>query len=295
MSAGQDLLLFILFMVVLGIAWFVTGGPSHASSHTGWFLTSSNVSVPIIPGPSQSGTSATSGGTKAPAPQAIYAQSNAPTADPEAGITIDEANAGSADPREEYVIVQMPQDLPHPLTISGWYFENSDGIKATLGNAADIPLLGEANSPTPITAPAGSAIIAVTGRSPNGTSFRINECTGYFAKYQNFIPELPIECPSASTELSRAGSSLSDACSDFADSVSACSPVTDMGAVPRECQNFAAGLSYNGCVSAHQREPGFYEKEWRVYLNRDQELWKNRHDTIRLFDERGKLVAQTSY
>jgi len=29
MTAGRDLLLFILFLVVLGIAWFFTGGPSR--------------------------------------------------------------------------------------------------------------------------------------------------------------------------------------------------------------------------------------------------------------------------
>jgi len=48
MNAGRDFLLFIFFLVVLGIAWFLTGGPSRTISHSGWFLNGQGVEIPSV-------------------------------------------------------------------------------------------------------------------------------------------------------------------------------------------------------------------------------------------------------
>ena len=177
-----------------------------------------------------------------------------------------------------------------------------------IGEAAVIPFLGQVNVETPITVGGNTIVYVVTGRSPNGTSFRLSKCTGYFEQFQDFAPSLPTQCPLPEDELfNRPGSnSYNDTCINFVEGLGRCT--FNIGALPpligSQCQNFILNtLSYNGCISAHKNDPDFYRNEWRVYLGRDQELWKNEtgsswqnaREEIRLLDENGKVVDVVSY
>ena len=54
-------------------------------------------------------------------------------------------------------------------------------------------------------------------------------------------------------------------------------------------------FSYNGCVAQNEGDSNFASSDWRVYLDVSKELWNNDHDTIRLLDSQGEVVAVTSY
>jgi hypothetical protein len=66
--------------------------------------------------------------------------------------------------------------------------------------------------------------------------------------------------------------------------------------VPAECHSFIKEkVNYNGCVASHKNDSGFFKSEWRVYLGKNDELWKNKREMIILYDQQGKVIDQLSY
>ena len=316
MNAGRDFLLFIFFLIALGVAWFLTGGPGRPISQAGWFLsspgTTGGIGIPSVSVP-------TAASSTASAPQQTrsgifnfwnYFLNYQPGIGEVSSLTdsayapfvsLQASAVGSSNPATEYVTIQMSSALPHSLTISGWTLQNvSSNTSVTIGNAAEIPFLGDLNSETPISVGPNSTIYVTTGQSPNGVSFRVNECTGYFNQFQTFTPTLRYECPRPIDEMLQHPQTLAgdEACRTYVNTLSQCTFLTGTfpSTVSSSCQEFILNsLSYNGCVTAHKGDPNFYRNEWRVFLNRSQELWSNDHGVIRLIDENGKLIAQTSY
>jgi hypothetical protein len=125
-------------------------------------------------------------------------------------------------------------------------------------------------------------------------------CTEYFEQFQDYTPSLQSDCPDPEEEALKnpqktAGNTE---CIDFIDRLRSCELYTQTipGSLGASCQSFIQNdLSYNGCVTAHRNDPDFYQNEWRVFLNRQQELWGNTHDQVRLLDENGNLIASVSY
>ena len=54
-------------------------------------------------------------------------------------------------------------------------------------------------------------------------------------------------------------------------------------------------INYGSCVQKHKNDKDFYNHEWRVYLERDQQLWKDRREVIKLLDTNGKTIDAISY
>jgi hypothetical protein len=323
MTAGRDFLLFVLFLIALGIAWFFTGGPSRAISHAGWFLNPTNIVIPSVSGGfatggaggaegynlgTETGAETVSGGTNTGNANTgggtIYQPGFGYVARPGTSpyakyIFLDAGNAQSSDPNAEYIGLQVSEDAPS-LTITGWSLMSPvSNIRVTIGNAAVIPYLGQVNSQTPVTVGPGAGVVLATGQSPNGTSFRVNECTGYFEQFQDFNPSLSKECPLPLDELDRYPDLRgNDTCYYFVETLQRCTFAVNAipGNIGDLCQNFVLNtLSYNGCITDHQHDPDFYRNSWRLYFNHTAELWKNTHDTIWLLDEKGLLVAELSY
>jgi len=304
-SASGDLILFIVFIVLLGIVWVFTGGPDRSISHSGPFLNSplGENGLFSIPSVNTSGDGSS---------ESFISQVNSGIANLQAGeekspyaenVSLSISTANSQTPSEEYLTIKTSRTLSGTLTISDWRLESTvSNTSVILGTAAQVPYSGQVNSQAPVAVGANTVVYVVSGRSPIGTSFRINSCTGYFAQYQNFEPRLPIECPFPSLELSAARQKYSNffpspECSTYVGSIGQC---TFAGtAVPNNlepnCRAIVLNdLSYNGCVAAHHNDADFYKNEWRFYLNRDQELWKQK-DRIRLLDEAGKVIDVVSY
>ena len=320
MNAGRDLLLFILFLVALGIAWFMTGGPSRPLSQAGWFLNppaplgnGQGYNVPMVPMPTSTQSTAQLGNTNAPSPtQSIWnyffnyrtgvGASVAPPSSPYAQfVSLQSSGARNTNPQQEYVTLRISPRLTGTLTITGWTIESAQsGIKVTLGGAAQIPALGGVSSETPVSIGPSGTIIIVTGQSPKGASFRVNKCTGYFNQFQQFTPTLPSDCPTPQDEMLQHPelTSGNTTCQNYIQRIPQCTLVVNAipGNVGGLCQNFILNmLSYNGCITEHQSDPDFYQNEWYLFLGRSQEMWNNSHEDIRLLDENGKLVAETSY
>ncbi len=216
-------------------------------------------------------------------------------------VELDEETADDEDPGKERLVIRTEDDLAGQITVTGWRVESAltkQGV--VIGSASELPFLGGASAEGPIVLHEDQELLLSTGRSPNGVSFRINKCVGYFEQFQDFSPPLPRECPSPYDEMLRypyktAGN---EHCMDFIDGLDECTlTVTEIPpGVGGQCQDFVLNtLSYQGCITDHKNDPDFYENEWRVFLGRNQELWGNTHDRILLLDENGKLVDSVSY
>lgn len=314
-AAGTDLLFFILFIIALGVVWALTGGPERSISREGPFLTppfplgsESGYFLPSVPIPSHEATekrsegeafsdiltslrARLSGGTE---------EKRSPYAD---AVSLSISNARTSEAAEEYVTIKTSKSAG-TLTISGWRLESSiTTLGATLGPAAYLPYSGRVNTELPVALGPNSTVYITTGRSPIGTSFRTNLCTGYFSQFQSFEPRLKAECPAPENELSAilatdSGLIPNETCIDFVSGIRECTLTTTPipGAVGSQCSDFVLEtLSYAGCVDLHKNDPGFYKNEWRIYLDRDQELWGNTHERIRLLDENGSVIDAVSY
>lgn len=318
-AAGSDLIFFIFFLIVLGIVWGLTGGPERAISTSGPFLnppfplgsgSAYNVPGVTIPAPGGGDTSARERSeSERNVLQNIISDIRASfggiqeKASPFAGsVSLSAGSARNADAAEEYVAIKTGKALDGRVNISAWRIESSLTLRGTtLGDAAYLPYAGEVNAESPVAIPAGTTVYVVTGRSPIGVSLRVNQCTGYFAQFQDFAPKLREECPAPEDEFARkiqSGFLPNESCIDFVEDLDRCT-FTGVGLPPAiggQCQDFVLNdLTYNGCVDAHKNDDGFYKSEWRIYLDRDQELWKSAHERIRLLDENGLVIDSVSY
>lgn len=321
-AAGGDLILFIFFLIVLGIVWALTGGPDRSISRQGPFLNppfplgdGSAYSVPgvAIPEINSGGDFDYSNGSPETRDNTTLAdlisrirggsrssEANSPYADL---VELSTGQIRSTDPSSEYVVLKTNRDVAGRLTISDWRIESTVSLTGvTLGSASYLPFSGQINSESPVAVGPNTTIYIVTGRSPIGASFRSNRCTGYFEQFQDFSPSLQEECPFPEDELhsavSRGDFVPNDSCIDFVDSIRRCQlTVSNIPtSVGNLCQSFIlADLTYNGCVNLHKAEATFYKDEWRIYLDRDQELWKEKNDRIRLLDENGLVIDVLSY
>lgn len=182
------------------------------------------------------------------------------------------------------------------------------------------PFNPSTNIQSPITLKAGERAVIVTGSIPTFDSikindnFKINRCLGYLedrpinqsgSRYQ-FNPSLKYNCPTG-RDLSNTGG-LDDVCYNFVRSIGGCHQPTDIYdeskgyCLDRNCQlssfcrNFVKEhFSPESCFNLYANTEGFVGPEWRIFLNRNWELWERQRETISLFDRQGLLVAEISY
>lgn len=316
-AAAGDLLFFLFFLIVLGVVWAMTGGPGRNISHAGPFLN--------LPFPLGNGTAYTVPSVPIPTPQQVQGGSSGGSAttneslsdiiarlrgsvsgtkgvSPSAGmVTLSASNAQSTDPKTEYLTLRVSQNQKGSLAVSNWRIESAISLNGTvLGPASYLPISGSVGSEVPVSLAPGATVYLVTGHSPEGESFRKNLCTGYFTNAQSFTPSLSIECPRGKDELKKAaqgGFIPSEACINYVNGIASCRIGTKIPtSLESQCLNFiSTALTYNGCVTAHKNDSGFYKNEWYIYLDRNQELWRSSNEQIRLLDENGKVVASVSY
>ena len=93
---------------------------------------------------------------------------------------------------------------------------------------------------------------------------------------------------------------LTDACFEYIERLRRCEahtrPLPISFTNDPICQEYVSlNVNYNACVDSHKSDWNFYKNEWRVFLGRNQELWKEKRETILLLDEAGKVVDSVSY
>lgn len=278
---GRDLGLMILFLIILGVLWYSQGGADKFPQ--GPFLEETPVPISDINqgnGGSDNGDDSSDNDSDG---------SNNGTA------SLYYRYAKQSDPQKEYVEIRAANSNECPLDITGWTIEGRVRLKLEIPQAAGLYISNQVNTQQDVFLEPGAKAIVVSGRSPIGSSFRLNKCIGYFAQSQEFNPYLPQKCPYPKDE--EYFSSLSDDCRDYIKTLSRCRANFTLPAyLGNECiKAINETLNYNKCVELHKNDEDFYEDEWRIYLNRGDELWKKSYETITLRNKNGEIIDSVSY
>lgn len=300
-EAVKDLIWVALVLLVLGVIWFLTGGPLRKASWSGPFLNTplqNNQDIVKNQTPGAESGSVSNNSTD-------NGNGSSPNNNTQNSVSIFSSqirtsssySAKETDPNKEYITIEASSRNSAPINISGWaLLSQKTNFSIKIPGGTRLPYPGRENDQSAIILKPGDTAIVSTGRSPVGASFLTNICTGYFDKDRVFNPSLSNDCPRASDEAGAA--SIKDQCYDFLDSVSRCE-VPDIPlnlSSQSECQSIVTEkLNYNGCVNSHRNDSDFFSKEWRIFLNRDSELWANRRETIILKDTGDKIVDSVSY
>lgn len=294
----KDGVFFLGIFILLFVVWVASGGPSRPISFAGPYLnpiqttgttaqaygdpskfSSINSDVTIGAG----GVTATGGGAK---PGVVR-------------LSRDLTGARNTDPDEEYLMITVSSSAGGPVSTAGWKLVAKDGGSASFPQGAEVPRSGRVNSLTAITLRPGDQAIVTTGRSPVGISFRENMCTGYFEEHQDFHPSLAMNCPTPSQEYGDyyGDNDENDFCLTYIRSIPYCSTETSAsGDASSACRNFVEDhLNYNGCFDAHQKDSGFLSSTWRIFLGKNDELWRQRQETITLLDADNKVIDSITY
>lgn len=200
---------------------------------------------------------------------------------------------------EEYVRIVANEKTTTNIAISGFTLAGE-----VLKSSVDIPkavnslILGTAGTKTDIILTPGGRALVSSDRSPVGTSFRANMCTGYLDQFQTYTPALIDECPEPVEELVRVGLDKDQTCVDFVETLPRCRIYqgTYPSDVSASCKAFVVNkLNYNACALDHKNDTDFLKNEWRVFLDQPRELWSDKSDIIRLIDTNGKTVNALVY
>lgn len=206
--------------------------------------------------------------------------------------------SGSAS-ENEYVVLRTPPTNKERIKITGMKLTSSkSGQTATVGEGSYLPFSGYGNFTEPIFLEPGEVAYVITGRSPIGTSFRINKCSGYMQQFQKYIPSLPGNCPHPINEPLPPNPFTDDErCEEYISRIPVCQVVMNpTSTLPEYCQRHIQNeISYNKCIGFHKAEPDFYGGEWRVYLDLGGKLWKTRKENIRLVDQDGQTIHSYTY
>jgi len=215
-------------------------------------------------------------------------------------LTIDGvAGAQITSPSREYTRIILPADAKKSEVLSGLSLKSGAlGISVIIPDATTIPLQGVVYRTEPVKLNPGDRAIISTGRSPLGTSFEVNLCSGYLNQFQEYVPDLRRDCPTPIDELKLAGPYNESMCRDFVDSIPRCttSRTAPPSTLSSSCRAFVIEkLTYNSCVTRHKNDTDFLTGEWRLFLGRTEELWKNKQEIIRLMNTKGETLDAITY
>lgn len=331
-SAGSLLKWVIFILVILGAAWFFTGGPSRPTAWGGPFIkplspVDTGETYGDLSNPQDNLTGITIGKPTSAGSTGDNAATPVGTNSPLAGkIKIERGSASSAiQPTEEYIYLRNTGS--GPINITGWTLKNSGVVQGGSGilrgaqRSAIIPsgvtvYESGINKPLePIILQKGERAVVTTGKINNigryviTSSFKTNLCTGYLGRVEHYPvkPSLPNTCPSPEDE--PGASALDDACFKVVKSLGHCHApeiildpetneelVDSKAGIPSSCVDFIK-LHYNyaGCLLFHRQDANFANgKEWRVFLG-VLPLWAKDRETIYLYDSADRLVDSLSY
>ena len=217
-------------------------------------------------------------------------------------IILRKGGATSQDPDKEYLIIEFVGTSNDKVSTEGWRLQSvMTGKNITLPEASYLPQTSTINSKRVVFASSGDKFYITTGRSPIGASFRTNLCTGYLEQFQNFYPTLKKECPAPEDEddfITYGPNAFNDDCIDRVERLRKCEINTKTLPIDTqyECGVYIAQeINYNACVKKHKDEPNFYRQEWRIFLNREEEMWKQKREVIKLVDGEGNLIDTLTY
>ncbi len=209
------------------------------------------------------------------------------------------AGAAATSPQDEYLRIIAESSAKAPLSLEGMTITgDARDIIKSIPTAADLLVLGTPYLKTAVSVPAEGRVLITSGRSPVGTSFRVNICSGYLDQFQSYTPDLRKDCPEPLDELKASGPYEEESCRKFVETIPRCRTYEETlpSDISPTCKAFVAEtLNYNSCVYAHQKERGFLKNEWRLFLEETKELWRSRQEIIRLRDAKGEVLDAITF
>ncbi|PCI30837.1 hypothetical protein COB52_00700 [Candidatus Kaiserbacteria bacterium] len=201
---------------------------------------------------------------------------------------------------KEYIEIRAGKRNAQPVNISNWSLQSMIS-----GNWIGLPLgalnyrVGEVNELADIYLRPGESAIIATRQSPVGVSFKVNSCSGFLEDSQEFAPALNTSCVDPSEILPPTIENIrtyGDACVKFAENFKTCSYITSnspgYSGLSRACIDYIQPrFTYNYCSGIQEES----SKEWRVFLNQNNTLWKENYEVIRLMDEKHRTVDVINY
>lgn len=212
-------------------------------------------------------------------------------------VSLRVSGAREVNPLNEWLELSLSSSDADNVPITGWKIKNSRNEELVIKQAAYMVYSASLNQQNDIILKKGQKAFLIIGRSPIGTNFLTNICTGYFNQFNKFNPSLKQDCPHPGDEPELKSSQLSDNCMDYIESLPRCAmPFPSSLSLNIPCVNYInQNINYDACVKSHKFNADFYGNEWRIYFERDQEFFKKQREEISLYDESGKKVENIEY
>lgn len=233
------------------------------------------------------GVAAASSGAAGAAPAVIASSDASPF---RGKIVITSLSGSSSLAGSEYMEIEnkSPQER---ITITGFRIDNATSESVIIPKGYDLP--GFAPVADPIVLEPGDRATITMGRQERQINFRENMCTGYFDETSNFSPSLNHMCPRIEPSRSVI---YTDQCIRAIESVGTCRQLHTDQFIGSACQAFVdAHLNYAGCVADSRGRADFYSRHWLIWMQRDQQFFRDLVERVTLRDRQGKVVAEYAY
>ncbi len=210
-------------------------------------------------------------------------------------VRISRVRPNESDFKKDYLTLENIKD--EIINLTGWKIETKKGDIVIPQAVKKLKTPFSESSNSDIELGYRDKIIISSDLSPKGVNFQTNKCTGYFCQDSEFYPSLDKDCPDLEeSEYSH----LKKDCRDFIDRLGRCEIpdyISNFDIMSdSQCTGFLnETFTYQDCYDEHYQEVDFFEGQWRVFLNRDEDIFENDDDTIILKDKNGAVVDQYSY
>ena len=307
----KTLFVFIGMILALFFVWATTGGPERAISQGGWFLTQpspTESSKTYGPAPDKSPEENRSSAEKLSREEieerakeikkeAEKLQEKINTSKYKDKIYIDNFPSGVDERKtqKEYLLIKAKRSNKENISITGWQLKSSaSGKRIEIKEATRIPEIPSLSRPKEIILKPGEEAMVITGSSPIGESFKLSKCIGYLSKNNDFYYSLSGNCPRPKNRLKNFEDrhKLTEQDLDYIRGLSNCETIISPPYyLSDEAREFLLdNANYAGCVENHKNDGNFFRRQWRIYLNRNEEMWRNNFEEILLIDDEGQPV-----
>lgn len=203
----------------------------------------------------------------------------------------------SIQPEDELVEITN-RDRKESIDVTGWTIKNTQNHSFEIPLVHNLPGSYDIKPTDRLILPPGGRITISVGKQERRINFQENLCTGYFAQTSEFNPSISSSCPQLDTRSLSA--QFTDRCVKLMERIPSCTAPSfsykDTAGLENECTDFInQNFSYTGCVKNFRNQPNFFEKHWLIWIQSDEEFFRNTHDTVILRDSEGKLVGEKSY
>ena len=213
---------------------------------------------------------------------------------------VEESTVSEDNPHKEYIVLRS-RGIEEEVSIDGWSIVRlADRSLFPISKVYYGSILNREGSESGIKLLGDNTIIINSGRSPVGSAFAVNSCTGYVQQVFTFFPSIKEECISPFDLAVDLGVVLTPTCNDYVKQLPVCRVLTstnsaNFSGVDFECSSFIEKtLNEDVCVLNESKKKTFLTGEYRVFLNQEKGVWKE-GDVAILLDAEGMIVSSFEY